>query len=77
MEAVLPLLLSLLIIPSLAVRHFKLARAGLYYNKKKPRTVKFKQIFLLSWLLVILYQSVVLYFPLLGGSKEKFLLYFE
>ena len=76
-EAIMPLLLMLIVLLYLLIRHFKLARAGLFYNKKKPRVVKFKQLFLLVWFTITFYQSVALFFPMLETSHEHFELYFE
>lgn len=77
LEGFLPLGLAIYVFYKLAVRHLKLARAGLYYNKKKPRTVKYKQIYLISWLFCSLYEIFVLYFPQFESEDETFSLFYR
>lgn len=77
LEAFLPAALSLVVLPQLGLRHFKLARAGLYYNKKKPRSVRFKQIFIVSWMFVIIVQCIAVYNPSMQADGNAFALYYE
>ena len=78
LEAILPLSICLFALPSLVLRHVKLVRAGLYYNRKKTPAVKYKQIFLMFWMLLLMYQGTAVYFSKTSTDDDgTFILYFK
>lgn len=76
LEVVLPFTVLTATLTTLIVRHCKLIRAGLFYNKQKSLAVLIKRIFIGVWVAVIAVQAGGLWITFRDeGSDESVFLY--
>lgn len=71
LECIAPGILCFLVASVLALRQFKLLRAGLFYNKQRSRSVFFKRVFLMCWAVSVFVCAALVFLPTLKTAQDN------